>query len=435
MPVERSFVETPATYADFRLWAAHGLLHNAGLQGPSLEYGLGSLGLYPIVLFNEGDWRGDLTLLDPDPLLLLVNTGTVGRSHDPVTWSISSPRVSLLSTGTFNATLEVAASGTSPGYLNITTAQGSVWRGDIYADFTTLKLIANGAFRGTVYADATEDEVTISGTFRGDMYLGGGSDTVRNDGAHYGRIHLEGGDDTYTALHPEETPLPETLTAESLIFGGAGADRLTGGALNDYLYGGDGNDHIFGGDGPDRLFGGAGQDTVFGNSGHDHLEGGSGRDWLDGGDGNDTLFGQAGRDTLIGGKGADILSGGGGIDTLRGGAGRDELRGDAGDDILTGGGNPDVFVFLSQHDGHDRITDFRGTDSIGVDLDDTAGLSEALLRARLPKTLFAEEDGLRLDLSILYARADAANPDASVLIEGASFADISFDQFIFSDFG
>lgn len=118
------------------------------------------------------------------------------------------------------------------------------------------------------------------------------------------------------------------------------ASTLDGGALDDRLDGAGGND---------VLRGAGGQDILIGGRGRDRLEGGAGLDQLYGGDGNDRLYG---------GSETDILQGGAGNDLLFGGAGRDLLVGGAGRDTMTGGGGADVFLFTSQQEGLDVITDF-----------------------------------------------------------------------------
>ncbi len=84
-----------------------------------------------------------------------------------------------------------------------------------------------------------------------------------------------------------------TFTGATVLYGGAGADRLSSGANNEQLYGFGGNDILDSG------------------AGNDWLLGPAGRDILRGGDGNDNLRGQGGsRDRLIGGTGIDRLDGG-----------------------------------------------------------------------------------------------------------------------------
>jgi VCBS repeat-containing protein len=83
--------------------------------------------------------------------------------------------------------------------------------------------------------------------------------------------------------------------------------------------------------GSDTINGGGGDDIIYGGSGGDSLGGGNGGDNLYGGSGNDTISGQNNNDVIVGGYGADILSGAGGADQ---------------------------FVYLSNLDTGDTISDF-----------------------------------------------------------------------------
>jgi Ca2+-binding RTX toxin-like protein len=107
---------------------------------------------------------------------------------------------------------------------------------------------------------------------------------------------------------------------------------------------------INGTNGADTIYGGAGNDTIAGGNGDDKIYGGSGSDNLDGSTQGDTLYGGSGADTLVGGNQNDTLIGGYGAD------------------VLTGGNGADTFVFLSQRDTGDRITDFSHSDGDRIDL-------------------------------------------------------------------
>jgi VCBS repeat-containing protein len=114
------------------------------------------------------------------------------------------------------------------------------------------------------------------------------------------------------------------LTVDTLVYGGAGNDKIDGGCVSVGrldLRGDAGNDYLIGGDAADRLDGG---------DGNDDLRGGNGNDWLSGGPGNDNLFGGAGNDVLIGGPGDDNVKGEAGDDTLVLGIGKDTLDGGSG---------------------------------------------------------------------------------------------------------
>ncbi|MEB3359030.1 MAG: M10 family metallopeptidase C-terminal domain-containing protein [Synechococcales bacterium] len=72
----------------------------------------------------------------------------------------------------------------------------------------------------------------------------------------------------------------------------------------------------------------------------------------------ENAIGGAGNDTLIGNEGSNQLTGSSGADVLIGLAGNDQLTGGAGDD---------TFVFQTENDGVDTITDFaQGNDTIDV---------------------------------------------------------------------
>lgn len=162
-----------------------------------------------------------------------------------------------------------------------------------------------------------------------------------------------------------------------LLFGQAGNDYLYGGAGNDEIDGGTYDDQLFGQGGEDKLFGGEGNDFLYGDRWgqisygdyRDELHGGAGTDWLYGDGGDDDLFGGSEDDTLFGGSGGDHLDGGLHNDNLYGhthedeligGEGNDNLYGGDHSDTLTGGAGADVFHFLRDETGIDRITDFNG---------------------------------------------------------------------------
>ncbi|MFM7423960.1 MAG: M10 family metallopeptidase C-terminal domain-containing protein [Elainella sp.] len=72
-------------------------------------------------------------------------------------------------------------------------------------------------------------------------------------------------------------------------------------------------------------------------------------------------------ENAVGGAGNDTLTGNQGANSLAGNAGADRLTGLAGNDRLTGGAGNDVFVFQTENDGLDTITDFgQGSDVIDV---------------------------------------------------------------------
>ena len=125
-----------------------------------------------------------------------------------------------------------------------------------------------------------------------------------------GEIHAYSG---VTAIHVDALAGDDEvqlfgLTAQTLVYGGAGNDWIDGGCVS------------------------VGQLDLRGDAGNDELYGGAAADRLDGGSGNDKLFGGAGNDVLIGGAGNDIVKGEDGDDTLVLGSGCDTLDGGAGND-------------------------------------------------------------------------------------------------------
>lgn len=67
-------------------------------------------------------------------------------------------------------------------------------------------------------------------------------------------------------------------SAENLVHGGSGGDKIALGGGNDQAYGGAGSDFVLGEIGDDRLWGDAGRDKITGGYGQDVMTGGSGAD-------------------------------------------------------------------------------------------------------------------------------------------------------------
>jgi len=86
-------------------------------------------------------------------------------------------------------------------------------------------------------------------------------------------------------------------SADNILFGGAGNDRLDGLGGNDLLYGGNGHDILEGGECDDKLYG---------QGGNDLLKAAGGADELYGGEGNDSLYAGSGNTYLAGGLGDDV---------------------------------------------------------------------------------------------------------------------------------
>ncbi len=71
-----------------------------------------------------------------------------------------------------------------------------------------------------------------------------------------------------------------------------------------------------------------------------------------------------GADRIRGNDGGNHLVGTDGHDRIFGGAGNDRIKGGNGNDTLNGGDGRDTFIFDSNNEGHDRITDFNSVDHI-----------------------------------------------------------------------
>ncbi len=95
-------------------------------------------------------------------------------------------------------------------------------------------------------------------------------------------------------------------------------------------------------------YGTGNSNTIRGTAEEDFLIGKDGDDEISGGDNNDGLHGGEGNDTLSGGKGNDTLVGGKGNDTLSGGPGQDR------------------FIFTSNVNDIDTITDFDNLDLLDI---------------------------------------------------------------------
>ena len=112
-------------------------------------------------------------------------------------------------------------------------------------------------------------------------------------------------------------------------------------------------------------------DIILGNTGTNRLKGGAGSDQLEGRDGDDSLGGGSGDDNLDGGAGADALTGSSGLDNLSGGTGADWIMGGGDRDVMTGGLGADVFVFTSASSSRagwaDTIKDFAAGEDV-IDL-------------------------------------------------------------------
>jgi Ca2+-binding RTX toxin-like protein len=197
----------------------------------------------------------------------------------------------------------------------------------------------------------TADDDTLFGSLWNDEVTGdAGNDVISGLSGDDG-LSGQRGDDILNGNEGRDT-----------LRGGLGEDSLFGDEGRDVLRGQSGRDQLFGGDGDDNAKGGGGADTVSGEDGNDFVTGGTRADLVLGGRGQDRLFGNRDDDVLSGERGNDVLKGGGGDDTLDGGSG---------DDFLKGGSGADVFEFMGQSTGRDRIVDFED----GIDLIRMTGLT------------------------------------------------------------
>ena len=147
-------------------------------------------------------------------------------------------------------------------------------------------------------------------------------------------------------------------------------------------------------------------DTVYGTSGADNVA-------LLGGD--DRFVGGSGEDVLNAGQGNDVLDGSTGKDTMNGGNGNDTLIGGAGDDQLRGDNGADVFVFASGMN-RDTLHDFED----GIDLLDFSAMGLFDM-----SQLTLTQVGIHVLIN--------ASPSDFVTVRKVDLADLTNDDFIFSD--
>lgn len=167
----------------------------------------------------------------------------------------------------------------------------------------------------------------------------------------------------------------------------------------------------------DAFFGLGGDDKLFGGANDDHLAGDGGADTLDGGDGMDDLRGGAGNDQLYGGAMADNLMGDDGDDQLFGGGGHDMIDGGAGNDTLNGGDGADAYI----------VTPTSGRDVVVAGFDAGPGAFDHI----------AFEGGIMPNQVQVADTAQGAlvtwGTSASILLVGITTAQMSQDDFMFSD--
>ncbi len=233
----------------------------------------------------------------------------------------------------------------------------------------------DGAYNGSVNADV----LVNSGILRGDVFLGAGADVFEGRGGKVvGTVFGGAGDDQFIVsdagivISEAVSGGTDTLRSTVSITLANNVERLVLLGTDDLRgYGTSANDIITGNAGDNRITGNAGNDLISGLDGDDRLRGHNGNDTLYGGDGDDWILGNAGLDTLSGGEGDDQLYGGPGSDLIYGGDGADTLIGGAGRDTLAGNGGADHFVFETRTDSptaaSDRISGFvKGEDKIDL---------------------------------------------------------------------
>ena len=164
---------------------------------------------------------------------------------------------------------------------------------------------------------------------------------------------------------------------------------------------------VAGSDDPLRWLDITAENVVLGTVGADRLAAAAG---------GSVLIGLAGTDILLGGEGDDGLAGGDNGDVLDGGAGDDRLLGGYDRDLLTGGEGADRFVFRPG-DGRDIVTDFvDGEDSLDLS---ALGLELADLDSNGDGVLDGADSFVKVkgdDLLLAYGRASDLGSGERVLL-------------------
>ena len=213
-----------------------------------------------------------------------------------------------------------------------------------------------------------------------------------------------------------------TLSSIEYILGSAGKDYLLGSDDANLIDGDTEDDFIEGLGGDDALEGGGGADVISGGTGNDNIKGGNGNDTLNGGDGSDELDGGNMDDIINGDAGDDTILGRGGNDTITGGTGADTIIGGDGADTLTGGAGDDTFVYDSEANFGDTITDF-AEGAAGDVLDINVAATASGIRDGEAGVLFFSSHGINL------ITADSANVDDNMTVDqvvAAAFVDEEF---------
>lgn len=236
-----------------------------------------------------------------------------------------------------------AASGLPYATFGFRVGDGQAFSSQVYR--MTVNVTASGGLPGSNSPGSTPtDPGTNSGSLPGMDSPGGGS---ANSPLNLTSAPL-------FASASDFPPIDFTPDRRGLRLRGTDrSETLRGTPYSDVIWGSGGNDRIFPGRfnkhfGNDRVLGGKGNDFIVGGKNNDWLDGGAGNDTLNGGDGRDSLNGNAGNDKLIGGRHSDLITGG------------------TGKDIMTGGGGRDRFVYRSEKEGGDQITDFSTEDVLDL---------------------------------------------------------------------
>ncbi len=271
--------------------------------------------------------------------------------------------------------------------------------------FTTISYALTGRFIETMTLTGT-DPINATGNSQINTLIGNSANN-RIDGLG-GADKMTGGlgNDTYIVDNTGDlviegstegtadvilTSVSYTLTGkfiETMTLTGTNPINATGNSQINTLIGNSANNLIDGLGGADKMTGGLGNDTYVVDNAADMVTEGSTEGAADvilssvtynltgrhietltlTGGANINAAGNSQANTLTGNTGANTLTGLGGSDTLSGGAGADMLLGGDGLDILTGGGEADHFRFETKLAGNaDTITDFvHGVDKIGL---------------------------------------------------------------------
>lgn len=275
--------------------------------------------------------------------------------------------------------------------------------------------------------------------------------------------------------------LRANLIADTLLYGGAGDDRLVGAAYDDLLYGGAGIDRLTGGAGADTFRYTNADDSVRGANdvitdfkpGEDQLDVaslgfsglGNGHDGtlrltynasldrtylrsldadsqghyfqlalagdyqtrLHAGDFETLIQGTSGADVSTGSTANETLAGLAGADTLSGGGGADYLIGGADADRLTGGAGVDTFVFSAVTDSYtnptlgvqasDVITDF----DYDTDVLDLSALGFTSLGDGHDGTLTYSRNGSSQSITLQSLDADADGNFFKLVLENETY--------------